>query len=1049
MIGSRLALSNRTATLVAVLLVLLFGAISLSRLPVQLTPEVERPEITIRTAWRAAAPEEIEAEIVEPQEKVLRGLPGVNRIVSQAQRGQGEVSIEFLVGHDLRRGLIEVLNRLNRVPRYPEDADEPVIDTVGGNSRAIAWFTATTEEGNPRDIQSYKDYAEEVVQTRLERVPGVARSEVYGGREREVHITVDPYRAASLGVQLPVAARLAGTNEDISGGDVSVGKRRYTLRFTGAFDAGDIGDLVLEWRDGRPVRLRDVADVEVALADRRSFVISNGVRTIAVNAHREIGVNVLEVMRGLKSAAVELAEGPLARAGLAFRQVYDETTYINLSIEMVRNNLGLGIVLAIVVLWLFLRRFRATLLVAIAIPISLFAAFIGLDFTGRTVNIISLAGLAFAVGMTLDAAIVVLENIVRLRERGMAADEAALTGPSQVWGALLASTATTVAIFLPIVFLEDEAGQLFADLALTIAMAVIASMLVALTVIPAAASKWLAREQPEDRPAGGWQQAVTAVIVRLTDGPARRALWIAALTVIPLGVSLALAPKAILGLLPVPERFASAVPESPFALRASYLPQGNRNLVFAFIVPPPGVNIDHLEDEMGQVVAERMRPYLDGTQEPKIDAYFFVAFSRGVFMGARTADEARTDELIPIVNQTIRGFPDTIAFARRASLFGGFGSGNTIDVDIQSRDIEALMEAALGGFIGINQALPGARVRPFPGLELAEPELRLVPDERRLAEAGWSREVMAAVTRALGEGLRVGDYFDGEQRLDIVARIPRWETPEELASIPLATPGGVLPVSELVRIERTAGPNEIRRIDRRRTVTLQVTPPEGMALEEAIEIIADQVVPQIESRLPDDGEIRFSGTADKLRTALGSMSGSFLLAVAILFLLMAALFRSFTDSLLVLLALPLATVGSLVALRLMNDVFGVVQPLDLLTMIGFIILLGLVVNNAILLVHQTRVMERQGLARRAAVAEAVGMRLRPIVMSTLTSIFGMLPLLLVPGAGSELYRGLAAVIIGGMCVSAAFTLILLPSLLRIGEGASRPTQAPTGAPATA
>ena len=1048
MIWSRLALSNPTATLVGVLLVVLFGAISLSRLPIQLTPEVERPEITIRTAWRAAAPEEIEAEIIEPQEKVLRGLPGVSRIVSKAQRGQGEVSIEFVVGHDLRRGLIEVLNRLNRVARYPEDANEPVIDTVGGNSRAIAWFMARPGEGNTRDIQGYKDYAEEVVQTRFERVPGVARSEVYGGREREVRITFDPYKAASLGVKLPAAARLTGSNQDISGGDVSVGKRRYTLRFTGAFDAGDLGELVLEWRDGLPVRLRDVADIEVALADRKSFVLANGVRSIAVNAHREIGVNVLTVMEGLKRAAADLAEGPLARARLVLKQAYDETTYINRSIEMVRNNLGLGVALAIVVLWLFLRRFRATLLVALAIPVSLFAAFLGLDFAGRTVNIISLAGLAFAVGMTLDAAIVVLENIVRLRERGMAAEEAALMGPEQVWGALLASTATTVAIFLPIVFLEDEAGQLFADLALTIAMAVIASMLVALTVIPAAASKWLAREQQVDKRAR-WREAVTSAIVRLTDGPARRVFWIVTLTVIPLGITLALAPRSILGLVPVPERLASQVPASPLALRASYLPQGNRNLVFAFIIPPPGVNIDHLENEMGRVVAQRMQPYLDGAEEPKIDAYFFVAFSRGVFMGARTEDEARTDELIPIVNQTIRGFPDTIAFARRASLFGGFGSGNTIDVNVQSRNIEALMETALGGFIGINQALPGARVRPFPGLELAEPELRLVPDERRLAEAGWSREVMASVTRALGEGLYVGDYFDGEKRMDIVVRVPRWETPEELASIPLATPGGVLPVSELARIERTAGPNEIRRIDRRRTVTLQVTPPEGMSLEEAIEIIASQVVPRVEAQLPEDGEVRFSGTADKLQTALQSMSGSFVLAIAILFLLMAALFRSFKDSVLVLLALPLATVGSLIALRLMNDVFGIVQPLDLLTMIGFIILLGLVVNNAILLVHQTRAMERHGLARRTAVTEAVGMRLRPILMSTLTSIFGMLPLLVIPGAGSELYRGLAAVIIGGMCVSAAFTLLLLPSLLRIGEGASRPAEEGTGEPVAA
>ena len=1045
---TRLALSNPTATLVAVLLVILFGGLSLSRLPIQLTPEVERPEITIRTEWRAAAPEEVEAEIIEPQEKVLRGLSGVNRIVSKAQRGQGEVSIEFVVGHDLRRGLIEVLNRLNRVPRYPEDANEPIIDTVGGNSRAIAWFITRTGEGNTGDIQGYKDYAEEVVQTRFERVPGVARSEVYGGREREVRITFDPYRAASLGIELPAAARLAGANQDISGGDVSVGKRRYTLRFTGALGAEELGGLVLEWRDGLPVRLRDVADIEVALVDRKSFVLAKGVRSLAINAHREIGVNVLEVMEGLKKAAAELAEGPLARARLIFEQAYDETIYIHRSVNMVRNNLSLGIALSIIVLWWFLRTFRTTVLVAIAIPVSLFAAFFCLDFAGRTVNIISLAGLAFAVGMTLDAAIVVLENIVRLRERGMEAKEAALMGPEQVWGALLASTATTVAIFLPIVFLADEAGQLFADLALTISVAVIASMVVALTVVPAAASIWLAGAQPVDKHAR-WRQGITSMIVWLTDGPARRAFWIVTLIAIPLGVSLALAPRSILGLIPVPERLAALVPESPWALRASYLPEGNQNLVFAFIIPPPGVNIDHLEEEMGSVVAKRIQPYVTGEKEPKVESYFFVAFSRGVFMGARTEDEARTDDLIPIINNAIRGFPDTIAFAKRASLFGGFGAGNTIDVNIQARNIDALMQAALGGFIGVNQALPGASVRPFPGLELADPELRLVPDERRLAEAGWSRGVMASVTRALGEGLYVGDYFDGEQRLDIVVRVPRWETPEELASIPLATPGGVLPVSELTRIVRTAGPNEIRRLDRRRTVTLQVTPPDGMSLEEALDIIKAQVVPLVEAQLPDDGEVRFTGTADKLQTALESMSGSFVLAIVILFLLMAALFRSFKDSVLVLLALPLATVGSLVMLRLMNDLLGVRQPLDLLTMIGFIILLGLVVNNAILLVHQTRAMERHGLARRTAVTEAVGMRLRPILMSTSTSIFGMAPLLLIPGAGSELYRGLAAVIIGGMCVSAAFTLLLLPSLLRIGEGATRPAEERAGAPVAA
>ncbi|MDX1512770.1 MAG: efflux RND transporter permease subunit [Gammaproteobacteria bacterium] len=1007
---TRLALSNPVATLVAVMLVALFGVLSLDRLPIQLTPEVEKPEITISTTWRAAAPEEVEAEIIEPQEKVLRGLPGMTEMLTKAQRGQGEISISFAVGHDLGRGLLEVLNRLNRVARYPEDADEPVISTVGGRSRAIAWFILKTINGNDRDIQSYQDYVEEVVQTRFERVPGVALSEVRGGREREVRITFDPYRAASLGVQLPQAAALAGRNEDVSGGEASIGKRRYTLRFTGAFDAKQLGDLVLEWRDGRPVMLRDVADIDVRMVDRKSFVITKGERAMAVNAHREIGVNVLDIMKGLQQAADELREGPLKRANLSFEQVYDETVYIYRSIEMLTNNLALGICLAIGVLWWFLRKFRATLMVAIAIPASILAAFLVLDMAGHTLNVISLAGLAFAVGMTLDAAIVVLENIVRLREKGEPGEQAALKGPTQVWGALLASTATTVAIFLPVVFLEDEAGQLFADLALTIATAVVASLIVSLTVIPTAAQTWLSNTTLKDNHAHWWR-GMTRGIVKLTDTPLRRTAWIALLVTIPIAVSYKLMPKA------------------------DYLPEGNRNLAFAFIIPPPGVNIDHIEKEMGDVIAARIAPYLSGEKEPKVKHYFFVAFPRGVFMGVRAEDDKRIGELVPVLNQVIGGFPDTLAFAKQLSLFGGFGEGRTIDMNLQGRNLETIIEAAQVAFGVISQALPGARIRPFPDLELAEPELRLVPDERRIKEAGWNRETMAQVTRALGEGLFVGDYFDGEERLDIIVRVQPWDTPEELAAIPLATPvAGVLPVGELTRVERTAGPNEIRRLDRRRTVTLQVTPPENMPLEVALQVLKTEVAPAVESFLPEDGEIRYTGTADKLETALKEMGGSFLLAIAILFLLMAALFRSFLDSLLVLLALPLATVGSAVALYLMNDVIGVFQPMDLLTMVGFIILLGLVVNNAILLVHQTRAAEREGLARRDAVEDAVSRRLRPILMTTLTSIFGMLPLLLVPGAGTELYRGLAAVIIGGMCVSTAFTLILLPSLLRIGEG---------------
>ena len=1013
---TRLSLANPVAVVVALLLATLFGAISLDRLPVQLIPEIQEPEITIRTSWRAAAPNEVETEIIRPQEDVLRGLPGMTKLLAKAQDGRGEITITFSVDMDLRRALVEVINRLNQVPSYPDDVDEPMISTIGGNARAIAWFIIKPAAGNDRDISSYKNYIEEVVQTRFERVPGVARSELYGGREREIRITFDPYKTASLGIQIPAAANLIGSGMDVSGGFVDIGKREYSLRFAGKFPADDLQSLIMDWRDGHPVYLRDLAVIEERLVDRDSFVINNGDLSIAVNAQRETGVNVLQVMAGLQVAMQELAEGPLARANLTIDQVYDETTYIDRSIEMLSRNLGMGIILAVIVLWWFLRRLRTTLLVAISIPACLLTSFIVLEMTGRTLNVISLAGLALAVGMVLDASIVVLENIVRLREQGKDPDVASLLGTSQVWGALLASTVTTVAVFLPIVFLGDEAGQLFADLAVTIISAICVSLIVAVTVIPGFAKYFMGDKKVIDPHHHWWVKAADSVMF-LSNGPVRRAFWIVILIAIPLTLAWMLLPKA------------------------DYLPEGNRNLVFAYILPPPGANIAQIENEMGDVIAQRISPYVKGEKYPQVKHYFFVAFPRGVFMGVRASIPEETEALIPVLNDVIQGFPDTIAFAKRASLFGGFGDGRSIDMDLHGRNISELMKAAVTGFALIHQKIPGASIRPFPGLELAQPELRLIPNDRRISEAGWDRNQVAGIIRALGDGLYVGDYFDGEETLDIIVRSKPWQSPEELGGIPLATPNaGILPLSELVKIQRTSGPEEIRRINRRRTVTLQITPPDNLSLEETLSILRTEVEPTMRAAMPIDGDIDYTGTADKLESAITNMRGSFILAIFILYLLMSALFQSFKDSLLVILSIPLATVGGVIALKLINTIpsslfnVSLFQPMDLLTMIGFIILLGLVVNNAILLVHQARSGEREGMSRRDAVAQAVNIRLRPILMTTLTSIFGMLPLLLIPGPGAELYRGLAGVIVGGMMISTVFTLLLLPCMLRIGEG---------------
>ncbi len=1001
----KLAVDNPVATTVGCLLVVLFGFIAFNNLPIQLTPEIERPVIVITTQWGSTSPEEVESRIIEPQEKLLRGLPGMDEILSQASRGRGRITIRFDVNYDLNRALIEVINRLNQIRNYPDDADEPYLRTGGGRARPIAWFILKPNQDNSRSIETYRDYVEEVVQSRFERIPGVALSEVRGGHQYEVRITFDPYKAAGLGIELPRAAILAGGNDNVSGGTADVGKRSYSLRYIGKLNPTQLSELILEWRDNKPITLRDIAEIEVRTVDKNNFVINNGEQSIAVNAFREAGVNVLKVMQGLRNAVEELEQGSLNDVGLNIEQVYDETIYIDSAIELLRNNLLLGIILAVAILWWFLRKFRATLIVTLTIPLCLFISFLVMNATQRTMNVISLAGMAFAVGMVMDAAIIVLENVVRMRESGESPKRAAIKGTLQVWPALLASTLTTIAIFLPIIYLKDQSGQLFSDLAIVISAAIATSLVVACLVIPTAMLSFTKKLELKDIHTRWWDNC-TSFIMYITRLPVIRWLWIVGLIAISVGITI------------------TAFPEK------SYLPQGSRNLVFGTVVPPPGVNIKHIEKEMGEVIAKRMQPYIDGTKEPKIKHYFFVASSGSIFLGARAqnSNKEEVDKLVGVVKGAISGFPDSFPIVRRASLFSGVGGGSEIDINIHGNDIDSLLRAARIGFAKIPTIFNGTRARPSPGLQLAEPELQLLPKEARLIEAGWNRAAMANITRLLGQGLLVGEYFDGEKKIDIKARVQAWNTPEELAAIPLYTPNsGILPISELADLERSAGPNVIRRLDRQRTVTLELRPPADMPLEIAIRKINEEVVPLMEKELSESSFIRISGSANKLNKLIKNFSNSFLLAVIILYLLISALFRSFRDSLLVLLALPFATVGGVLMLNILN------LPADLLSMLGFIILLGLVVNNAILLVHQARIAERNGKTRQDAVKESVRIRLRPILMSTLTSIFGMLPLLLISGAGTELYKGLAGVIVGGMAVSTMFTLILLPSLLQLGK----------------
>lgn len=1003
------AVRNPAGVAVAVAIVALFGLFCLSQLPLQLFPDIEAPRINVNANWRAASPKEVESEILEPMEQVLQGIPGLEVMESNAFNGGAWIGMEFALGTDMQAILMDVIGRLNRLPPLPADADPPVVNLGGGDAnQALSWFFVQLKPGTEGPVERYATFVEDTVRPRLESIPGVAGVEVNAGAPEELQITIDPYRAAEFGIPLGTVAARAGRSTDVSGGFVDVGRRQYTLRFEGRYDPEQLKNHVLEWRDGRPIRLGDIADVRIDRGKKQFIAIQNGNPAMGLRVDRANGANVLATLTEVKAAVAELRDGPLAAKGLDIQQSFDASVFINRAVGMVRNNLLLGVVLAVGVLWWFLRDRRATLLIASAIPISLLATFIVLKLTGRSLNVISLAGLAFAVGMVLDAAIVVSENIVRLRERGEMPSAAALLGTQQVKGALLASTATTVAIFLPVLFLEDVEGQLFADLALTIAIAVVISLVVALTVLPTVAGNWLkAQKLSRDDNSGRWAR-LAGWLMQTSATPTRRVALIVTLIGAPLLASWALFPQL------------------------DYLPPVKRDAVDAFLQFPPGSNVETNEREVVSKLVARLQPYMDGEKQPALKNYYILTWPGGGTIGARVLDQDRVKALETIVRDEILvDIPDFRGFAQQGNLFGGFGGGRDIAVHLQSADEAGLYAAANQAQDELRNTFPGANVQARPEVETASPELRIVPDDDRINEVAMDRQQVASVVRMLGNGLWLGEHFDGESRKDIIMRAGGWETPEQLATTPITTPSGeVVPLGELVQVTRATGPGQVRRVNGRRTISVNLSPPDDVSLETAIATIRAEAEPGMRAALPADGSIQYGGSADSLSKAIGTMGRNFLMALGILFMLMAGLFRSLKDSALVVMTIPLAGVGGIIAIRALNLV--TFQPMDLLTMIGFIILLGLVVNNAILLVDRSRAAEREGMARDEAVREALKVRLRPIFMSTCTSIFGMLPLLLLPGQGSVIYRGLAAAIVGGMVFSLFFTLLLLPALLRLG-----------------
>lgn len=1054
------AIRYPVTTTVAVILMALFGLVSLMKLPIQLTPDVSKPEITISTRWQGASPKEVEREIVDKQEEQLKGVEGLEKMFGESSYDSAEIILRFPAGTNTDTSLLRVSNRLNQVKAYPDEVDEPVISSANANGRAMGWFIFEPLEGNPVEIDTLRDFAEDVIKARFERIAGVAASNVYGGRKRELRVLVDPLKLAirSLTI-LDLAQALDQENRDYSAGDFDEGKRSYVVRTTGEYQSPeDVANVIIARRDGAPVYVRDVATVSVAYQEPQHVVREMGRNSIAVNAIRETGANTLDTMQHLREAVQELNDEILQRRGFKLFQVYDETDYIYSSISLVKKNLVIGSILAVTILFLFLRTASTTFVVGLAIPVSIMGTFIALWVLDRNVNVISLAGMTLAGGMLVDNSIVVLENIYRHRESGKSLWQAAYDGTTEVWGAVLASTLTTIAVFVPIVFIEEQAGQLFRDIAIAISAGVGLSLLVSITVIPCLSARILtttnrgrrrasSRLPAEDmgdreaRKAGRKKKTADRIgdfVYWMCGSVGARVVIVCGLTAFALGIITLFLPKA------------------------EYLPGGNRNLIFGIVLPPPGYNTEKYV-RLGEHIEAVLTPHWDaepGSPEeaaldgPSIRNFFYVARGRSVFMGGRTNDDAEIRDLIPVFHRAIADLPGIIGIVTQSSLFDqGLGEGRNIDIEITGPDLDKLL--AMGGriFGQIQQIMPGSQVRPKPSLDLGSPEVRVHLKRDRAADVQMTNQELGFTIDALVDGAKASDYqFEGDE-IDLTIRgIDQYAgRTQDLGNLPIFTPGGRLTtVGDIADVTLVAGPEQINHIERERAITIQVIPPGQVPLETAMDLIQQQVVRPIEEEgnLGRLYSIHLAGTADDLTKTYDALKYNLLMALLITYLLMAALFESFLYPFVIIFSVPLAAAGGLLGLSVVNRLIAH-QPMDVLTMLGFIILIGVVVNNAILVVHQAlNFMDPQrlnlwasdedraagGMPAREAIAESVRSRVRPIMMSMLTTTFGLLPLVLASGAGSELYRGIGSVVLGGLMLSTMFTLFLVPAIFSLMMG---------------
>lgn len=1029
--------SNGILVTVTVLILAVLGVVSALRIPVQMIPDLDVRTISVRTQWPGATPQDVEKEILIEQEDYLRNLPNLSRITATAEMNAAQIELEFPLGTDITDMMIRVNNALSQVPSYPESVDEPQIFASSFSSNNFMYFSVLPLEGNPRqlDIEMVRDFLQDNVKPRMASVPGVSEVGIWGGTDRQIQILVDPARLAQRGLSLlDVRDAIRQRNRDRSGGDLESGKRQYLLRTIGRFeDLDELRQLILIRRGDNVIRLSDVAEVRLDHFEQREVARINGIDNIAMTVRREPGSNVIDIKRDMLQEVELLREQVLHPYGLDIEHTSDDVVYVEESIQNVWRNLMLGALFATIVMYCFLRSTRATLAGVVGIPLCVIVAFLGLLLAGRTVNVISLAGIAFALGMTLDNSIVVLESIELERRNGARRFQAAVDGVRKVWPAVFASTMTTVLVFLPVAFVEEEAGQLYSDVAIAISAAILASMLVAITVLPTAAARLEVggssnRSRKSRSSDDGWMASIVSVVEWLLATPRRRIATVL--------VTVATSGAVIWTMTPP----------------AEYLPEGEEPKIFARMIPPPGYNLSTM-DAIAVEIEEYFQPYVGidpelyhrGEVEVPAMKYINVRVrSSMLFALVQPLQQRDIEPLMDAMTRKFREYPGMRAFAARGSIITSNNGGTrSINLDISGPDLESIYQVAQRAEQRAEEVLVNPRIRSHPGaLHLAQPLLQLRPRWERAIELGIGSENLGYTVSAMTDGTYVDEFFLNDDKIDMYLYSDTGldVEMEKMGQLPLYTPHGeVVPLGALVDFEETVDTNAIRRVGGRRTVTLNIVPPRHIALESGVGLVRSQVVNYLQERgdIPSDVSIVISGAADQLQATQNALVGNYAVALIVIYLLMVAIFKHWGYPLLILTSIPLGIAGGILGLAMLNGVGGllpvvgiaeIAQPFDMISMLGFLILMGTVVNNPILVVHTAVENFGEGEPALRSVVEAVRARLRPILMSTITTLCGLVPLVLLPGAGTELYRGVGAIVMFGILGAMLVTLTMLPAL---------------------